>query len=191
MRLILAAAALTALALPAQAQRLDTRRINIESDKYHTKCGFSSYPELTLVTTRNGNAASWVKAPEGVAPDAGVILSLAFSPAKGGWQRPAILVLMLTGPMDSGVSAVARGRLRVDGEPGVPMSFSSRPDKFMMMAGNNGNEAVYSMIDHSKRAEIDLLDSNGAVVRTYSWDTSRLADAVETVSVVGWSCTSP
>ena len=31
----------------------------------------------------------------------------------------------------------------------------------------------------------------GAIVRSYRWDISRLSDTVETVSVVGWSCTSP
>ena len=190
MRLILTAVALAALSLPAHAQRLNTTRVNIEVRGDTAVCGFAGYPGLTLGHNRVQKIATWVQAPEGAAHGDHTRMTLNFMPTKN-WRRPQIMMLSVRGRSDASLGSVTRGRLSIDGGAPVPMSFNGRDDAFLMIAGHNAEEAVYSMIDNSKLAEVDLLDENGAVVRSYSWDTSRLSDAVETVSVVGWSCTSP
>lgn len=154
-----------------------------------TVCNFSSFPALTLGHNRYQKIARWVQAPEGAAGDR-TRLGLSFMPGKN-WRRPTIMMFSVTGAVDASLGPVARGSLRVEGDAPAPMSYSSRPEGFLMMAGHNGQDAVYALIDHGKHVEVDLLDANGAVLRTYRWDTSRLSDGVETVSVVGWSCTTP
>jgi hypothetical protein len=189
MRPILAAA-LIAAALPAQAQRLDTSRTIVERKGEWITCNFNAYPELQLVDNPYGGIGSWGKSPEGAAPGDGIRMVLIFSRAEN-WRRPKGSMLVVAGRLDPELGAVASGRLRIEGAAPAALRFASKDDEYLLMADNSGIETVYALIDHAKRAEVDLLDADGTVLRSYGWDTSRLTDAVETVSVAGWSCTSP
>jgi len=192
-RMVLAAAAFAAIALPAHAQRLDTRRNNVESDAYHTKCGFNAHPELVLVYTRTGKAAAWKKAPDGAEPGDRTELNLVVAPGQGDWRHPDLVVLMISGYGDARLkpAAITRGRLSVDGGAAVMLDPVSSDGKFVLKLGPEGRETAHAMIDGSKRVDLDLLDDHDGVLRSYSWDTHRLSDAVETVAVVGWSCATP
>lgn len=195
MRLILAAAALTALALPASAQRLDTRRVDIKTVGDRTTCGFNAYPGMTLVENKDLRTVILGLPAEGAQPDIGPTMSLLFGQAQD-WRRPAVMGILLGGRGSATLKADAifSGRLRVDGGPAFAL-FATNGDgngeTFTMISDMAINPAIYAMIDHSQRVDVDLLDARGKVLRSFNWDTRRVSDAVETVSVVGWSCTSP
>ena len=103
MRLILAVATFAALALPAHAQRVDTRQIDIRETAAGRTCSFNAYPDITLVDARKGrdaNLATWRKSAQGLpAGDTTARMELIFGPADIGerkWMTPPVLGLGFT-----------------------------------------------------------------------------------------------
>jgi len=195
MRLILAAAiALTPLALPAQAQRLDTSRIDIKTKDGETSCGFNSYPGMTLTESETSKSVLLVLPAEGATADSGPYMTLMLQKGDRDWRHPMVLGIIVGGRGDAAFAsgAVSAGRLSVDGSSGADLFATNRePPSFVLISDMTIDPTVYAMIDNSKRADLDLLDSKGGILRRYRWDTHRVSDAIETVSVVGWSCTTP
>lgn len=192
MRLPIAVAVLTAFALPAAAQRLDTRRINVVETAELTSCGFNAYDRLVLTDVGKhdaGKFASWNGAP---AEDAKVDLHLIWEPAETNWRTPPFLGVGFTVPTDAGLSrdSVAGASVIVDGGKPIPLLYNASANR-LIFAANRDTDNVGARIIGSDEVVLEILDSAGKALRRYSWDTRRLADAVETVSVVHWSCTTP
>jgi len=192
MRLLLTAAALTLTATPAAAQRLDTRRIDVRETAASTMCGFNAYPQLTLADGSKGGSgkvATWNGAPD---EDAEVRMRLIWEPARSGWRTPPFLAVGFTVPVGAGLRADTVGAASLiidDGKP-IPLQFNASRDK-LIFAANRDTDNVGARVIGSDKIVLEVLDPVGTALRRYSWDTNRLADAVETVSVVGWSCSNP
>ena len=191
MRLPIAILALAALATPAAAQRLDTRRIDIRETADATTCGFNAYPQMTLNdATKSGRrkVAAWNGAP---AENADARMKLAWEPAETNWRAPPFLGIGFTVPADAGLSrdSVMGASVIIDDGKPIPLLYNASGDR-LVFAANKDTDNVGARIIGSDSVVLEILDSAGTALRRYSWDTHRLADAVETVSVVGWSCTS-
>ena len=199
MRLILAAA-FTALALPAHAQRVDTRRIEIREMPSSTMCSFNAYRDLTLIDGAkggHGKVATWRKAPEGSPLGERARLELVFEPAEAGegkWRRPPILGLAFHAYADDTLTrdAIGGARLSIDGESPVELQYNASRDKFTFAVALDTEEVAHRLIKFGRKtAEVEIYDRQGTTIRRYTIDIDRLIDAVEIVSIVGWSCTSP
>lgn len=192
MRLLIAAAVLTTLATPAAAQRLDTRRIDVRESATSTMCGFNAHPQMTLVDgTKGGNGkiATWNGAP---AEEANARMRLVWEPATSGWRTPPILGVGFTIPVAAKLNTDTVGGASLiidDGKP-IPLQFNASRGK-LIFAANQNTDNVGARIIGSDSVILEILDRPGTMLRRYTWNTRRLADAVETVSVVGWSCTTP
>lgn len=191
MRLPIAVAVLTAFALPAAAQRLDTRRIDIRETADAVTCGFNTYPQMTLNdASRSGSkVAAWTGAP---AEDAGARMKLVWQPGETNWRTPPFLGVGFTVPTDAGLNrdSVTGASVIVDGGKPIPLRYNASANRLIFSA-NRDTDNVGARIIGSDAVVLEILDSAGKALRRYSWDTRRLADAVETVSVVHWSCTTP
>jgi hypothetical protein len=192
MRLIVTAGALLLLATPAAAQRLNTTRIDVHENDTNATCGFQADRALTLMDGSkggNGKVATWNGAP---AEDASARMKLVWEPATEGWRTPPFLGVGFTIPASATLSrdTVAGASVIIDDGKPIPLLFNASGDK-LVFAANRDTDNVGARIIGSDSVVLELLDSAGTALRRYNWNTYRLADAVETVSVVGWSCTSP
>ena len=192
MRLPIAVAALALLATPAAAQRLDTRRIEVRETSISTMCGFNAYPGMTLIDgtkAGSGKVANW---SGGAAEDAHAQMQLIWEPAKRNWRTPPFLGVGFRVPTDSALSrdTVSNASLVIDDGKPIPLLYNASSDK-LIFAANRDTDNVGARVIGSDGVVLEILDGEGKALRRFSWDTRRLADAVETVSVVGWSCTTP
>jgi len=192
MRLLIFAAALTALAVPATAQRLNTTRIDIHPlADGGTTCGFQAYDGLVLADSGKGGGkvAMWAGAP---AEDANARMKLAWEPAASNWRTPPFLGVGFTVPADAKLNSdtVVSATLIVDDAKPIPLRFNASRDK-LIFGVDRDTDNVGARVIGSDNVVLELLDSAGTALVRYGWNTRRLADAVETVSVVGWSCTTP
>jgi len=192
MRLPIAAGALLLLATPAAAQRLDTRRIEVHKVGASTMCSFNAHRGMMLMDASEGGGgkvASWTGAP---AEDANARMRLAWEPSETGWRTPPFLAVGFTIPSAATLSrdTVAGASVIIDEGKPIPLVYNASGDK-LVFAANRDTDNVGARIVGSDSVVLEILDAAGTALRRYSWDTRRLGDAVETVSVVGWSCTSP
>lgn len=192
MRLVIAATALTALASPATAQRLDTRRVNIVETAEATTCGFNAHPQMTLNdASKSGRrkVATWNGAP---AENADARMKLAWEPAASSWRTPPFLGVGFTVPADARLNRdkVAGASLIIDDGKPIPLLYNASRDR-LVFAANKDTDNIGARVIGSDEVVLEILDSAGTSLSRYSWNTHWLGDAVETVSVVGWSCTTP
>lgn len=192
MRLPIAIAAMLLLATPALAQRLDTRRVDIVETADAVTCGFNAYPEMRLndaSKSGRGKVAAWNGAPA-ENPDAR--MKLAWKPAASNWRTPPFLGVGFTVPTDAKLSrdSVAGASVIIDDGKPIPLLYNASGNR-LVFAANRDTDNAGARIVGSDGVVLEILDSAGTALRRYSWNTRRLADAVETVSVVKWSCTTP
>jgi hypothetical protein len=191
MRLPIAIAALCLITLPAFAQRLDTRRVDIRETATSTMCGFNAYPMMSLVDgtkSGGGKVATWAS---GAIEDANAQMQLIWEPATSNWRTPPFLGVGFKVPAGASLSrdTVGGASLILDGGKPIPLLYNASADK-LIFAANRDTDNVGARVIASDVATLEILDPAGKSLRRYGWATHRLADAVETVSVVGWSCTS-
>jgi hypothetical protein len=189
---IVAIAAIALLAAPAGAQRLNTTRIDIHETATVTTCGFQSDRAMTLsdgTKGGGGKVAMWNGAP---AEDANARMKLVWEPASESWRTPPFLGVGFTVPAGPKLSrdTVAGASVIIDDGKPIPLLYNASGDK-LIFAANRDTDNVGARIIGSDSVVLEILDSAGTALRRYSWDTHRLDNSVETVSVVGWSCTSP
>jgi hypothetical protein len=192
MRLPIAVAAFALLATPALAQRLDTRRIDVRETAISTTCGFNAYPGMTLVDgtkAGNGKVARWNGS---ATEDANAQMQLVWEPAETNWRTPPFLGVGFKVATDAKLSRdnVAGASIFIDDGKPIPLRYNASGDTLIFVA-NRDTDNIGARAIGSDKVVLEILDSAGTALRRYSWNTRRLADAVETVSVVGWSCTSP
>ncbi len=201
MRLILAVATFAALALPAHAQRVDTRQIDIRETAAGRTCSFNAYPDITLVDARKGrdaNLATWRKSAQGLpAGDTTARMELIFGPADIGerkWMTPPVLGLGFTIRADATLTrdAVAGARFSIDGGPPIALQYNASRTNLIFPVSPDADTIAYRMIEFNRKtADLEILGANGATLRRYSFDISRLNAGVEVVSIVGWTCDDP
>jgi hypothetical protein len=198
MRMIAAAGAIALLASPAAAQRLDTTRIDISHPPGSTLaarghlCSFEAYPEVRLIIASfsyQHSFAEWSSAP---AEDPDARLQLLWTAASGDWRSPPFALVEFQ-MSDGGVvnaDMIGGGELILDGHKAIPLHYFASHGGLFFRAMENIDSVGAQMVG-SNLAALQIYDKAGAPLRRFNWDISRLANAVETVSVVGWSCTSP
>ncbi len=189
-----------ALAQPAFAQRVDTRRYEVGDGSETVACRFNAARNLKLERTRQGDRVIAVWEVEG-------------TPA--GPARSASLGLMLQPDADEAVVATAigfvlrtqtefasppvRARVTVDGsqpaiefgfhagrkfEPGVGRFYRIEPVG-RLSAQQFGEASI-----RSKQVGIELFDAKEAAVGRFTWDMTKSERIAELLLLTHWSCTS-
>lgn len=191
--------ALTTLALlaatPAFAQRVDTRRIDIEQIDGTVSCRFNAYRDLRLVHESDGSraGATWERESVEHAGRRPARLSMMFERATTTWETPPIPILLLAVPEED-ASGSPRPELRAVLDNGAPIpldtSWTVDVDR-VLYSIQLDREAFGHQLIQAHWLRLELVDARGTVVQRFHWDTSRLLDAVEVVSIVGWRCIRP
>jgi hypothetical protein len=192
MRFPVAVAALVLLATPAAAQRLNTTRVDVRDTAASTMCGFQAYPEMTLVDdtkTGNGKSAVWIGGASG---DPHAEMRLIWGPAARNWRTPPFLAVGFVIATDARLNrdSASGASLVIDGGKPIPLLYNTSGDRLIFVA-NRDTDNVGARVIGSDDVVLEVLDFAGTSLRRYTWDTRRLGDAVETVSVVGWGCSTP
>lgn len=197
MRMLMAMAALSLL-LPgaAEAQRIDTRRIDIRHlEDGATSCRFAALPALQLgYSATRQNALLGLPAQDSDRAN----LSIFYKPRAGQPFGVATLSpsIDLAVPAGDPMPYIMHGRLRIDGT-GAVFALEGKPTP--TVAGSNG--ALYSFettdphalattLAGGRTAQFELLADSGAVGATYRWDVAMLGGIPELLDAVQWSCTS-
>jgi hypothetical protein len=181
-----------ALAQPALAQRVDTRRNDlVQRAAGVATCRFNAVPELELKEYPAGASFALLhKSAQGVPPGARLDLVMRYSPEQGHSfnVRRQLLRIRI-----EGFSNIVRVRIEVDGKDvGVDLR---APPSDIRDGGDwtdvpeNRSEAVAAKLEGSK-AEAVLLDDNDRVLGRYAWDIRKLDNIPELLHLVHWSCTS-
>lgn len=195
MRLILAATLLSALALPAHAQRLDDRVREVSADGM--RCRLNANRAMLVERDDDGPQASLFQPP--VEPDTAfnVTLGFSFGPRPGTrFGVGARVVMLQLLPLHRARPAMpSSARLLIDGaDSGVRLRIETNPDR----AGS-----AYLTVPEEVRAEtaekmlrahwIDFLVTGGdsARARTYRFDAFRISNAAETLSLIRFGCGGP
>jgi len=190
MRLLIAVMVL--FATPVAAQRLDTRRIDILETANSTICSFNAYRQMTLIDGTKGGSgkvARWNGPP---AEDASAAMELIWEPAAKGWRTPPFLGVGFRIPADATLSrdTVGAASLVIDGGKPIPLQFNASRDK-LIFAVNRDTDNIGARVIGSDAIALEIRNAAGAALRRYTWNTTRLADAVETMAVANWSCANP
>lgn len=192
MRSSIAVAALSLIALPAAAQRLNTTRTDIHPlADGGTTCGFQAYAGLVLAEGGNGGSKMAMWAGPSV-ENANAQMKLAWEPARTNWRTPPFMGVGFTIPTDSGLDRdiVASASMIIDDGKPIPLLYNASANR-LVFGVTRDTDNVGARVIASDAVVVEILDAKGKSRRRYTWNTHRLADAVETVSVVGWSCTTP
>jgi hypothetical protein len=196
MRIALVAIAVTA-ATPALAQRVDTRRIDIQPGPrpHYDSCNFTAVQNLRLEEYGGGDAAraSWTAKAAGAAPH-GATLLIGFAPVPG---DPSSTEIEKAGaeieapdlPDDASAHLFVDGAdsgLTLDVAPSYP-----RGRRFLAIARDGERASVVERMIAGTTAEIVLTGPSGAVLGRYGFDVYQLRRIPELLELVLWSCTSP
>ncbi|MCW3847671.1 hypothetical protein OF829_10495 [Sphingomonas sp. LB-2] len=195
MRLILAAFALTALALPAHAQRLDTRVREVTTDAGGTKCRLNANPGMLLVNAAAGAEPQALldQPPIDAVRGFHVLLGMTFQPrpATRFNSGPSVLGLELIPIGRTRTRKVSHGRLLIDGEDsGVKLILQVNPDRpraTYLAVPEALRLQTAERILRSRSVDFEVTDGVGTVTH-YRFDGLRIADAAEILSIIKFSC---
>jgi len=187
MRLILAAALLAAIALPAHAQRLDTRVREVWSAADGTTCRLNANPYVQLNET--SGAAIFVQTPIDRDPQYSISFTMTFT-ASGGARAERLMFV----PIRSNDRPPLRAaRLLIDGEDsGVTLS---------LLGNYDHTERGYVTVPEPDRAETArrmlaarnfdfVIDEGGPSPRSrrFRFDAARFSEVAEILSLIRFSC---
>ncbi|NML05141.1 hypothetical protein [Sphingomonas sp. G-3-2-10] len=194
MRLMIAAGALLALASPALAQRVDTRRIDIREMGTNTICSFNAFRDLTLIDASKSGKASvgrWKGASDASAsPPA--YLEAVFTASKDRWFDAPFIGVAFSIEADAALStsSVSGARAVIDGDAPVDLLYHASGDKLSFPVPGDPSGFARRLI-RAKTLRLDILGRDGNVAATRTWSIRRFGEAVEVVSIVGWKCDTP
>lgn len=183
MRLLLSVIALCAVALPAMAQRVDTRRYDLRDVDGITACKFNAVDGLMLTqfAAGPGTNAIWHGEADGA------VLDIGYAPQDGSARIVGFdLAVMDPGP------AQRTARLYLDDQA---TSFALEPGDtdhgfhFFLDQAQWG-DIVQQMMTHST-ARLEMLDASGKLLHSYSWDIFKLRRIPELLDLVHWGCRTP
>ena len=179
-------AAFIALALPAHAQRLDTRVRDVRTNAAGTSCTLNANRYVWLDESRA--EAGLLHPPIEQKPGYTVELIMTFSPRTGASVRG----LQIVPYRNLDASPQVGARLLFDGEDsGVKLSLEGNMDH---------TERSYITVPEADRAEtakrmLDarwfefVVDEGKGQTRRYRYDGLRLRDVAEILSIIHYSCT--
>lgn len=194
--------------LAAHAQRVDTRRIDVEASADHATCRFNAIPELTLdeIPGRPDDSyALWTiptgDAPHGVRAHMLVIFLTVEERPFGTGAAPLGVWL------DPGPAAARVKSLRLEAEGALPSitleeleRSSGPPERFLASVPAGArffeiNSDHWRLLNtHLESAEtlaLELVTPSGALLGTAHWDVAKFRRIAELIDLVHWSCTSP
>ncbi|MEZ0242179.1 MAG: hypothetical protein ACAH11_02310 [Sphingomonas sp.] len=196
MRLILAAALLTALTLPAQAQRLDTRVRELGTTPTGLTCRGNANRGLILDHDRDGRnpRAILFATPVEKDKELDVQLGIVLTPSAGSKHHGAAgrsMGLQMWAIDRKFPIEVTGGRLLIDGQnSGVRLMLQTnpdRPDAFYLTIPDADRADVTDRMLSARWVDFEALNQ-GVVVRRFRFDMLRVADVTETLSLIKWSC---
>lgn len=198
MKLIVVAALLTALALPAQAQRLDTRvreakatdrglecRLNANRDT-KIEPGTGRWPSMAVLLQRPEEQEAWLR----------VKLGFTFEP-QGDGRFGLSSRLFAFGILDMRMAPAPppiKVRLLIDGsDSGVPMKIfveSDNPNDLFVEVPHKRRAEIAERILRARWVDVEVVNRD-KTVRRYRFDALRIADAAEILSLVKFRCDGP
>lgn len=204
MRGIFAAGMLLSMAAtPALAQRLDTRRVDIETvtkgKEKGTSCHFAAVPGLTLFKgPGKKDIASAVWRPASI-EDPQATLRLPFRLGRNGGRefRFGNLALFYKPEGDSTPPSMDSATVVLDGSPRPGLNWLTMDDQetrtiaAVFMGTDDIMNATGNAVMQSRSMTIELGSKAAGTRTSYSFDTSRLRDVAELLELVHWDCLSP
>lgn len=192
MRLLIAAGALSLLATTATAQRLDTRRINLRDTGTNKICDYNAYP-ITLIDSGKAESAfaTWRQPPQDAKPGAQDRFEFVFGYAPD-WRKPASVGIgaRIYADAEINTDTVGSARFLFDGQPAAASYHASGSEKLIFAIGPNLDGWSKRLVD-TDTLDLEIMNNDGRILRSYRWDVRRLGEGLETVAVTQWSCTSP
>ncbi|MEZ0242178.1 MAG: hypothetical protein ACAH11_02305 [Sphingomonas sp.] len=186
MRLVLAAAALTAIALPAAAQRLDTRVREVHTTADGTSCRLNANIYVRLDESRG--EAVLAQPPIEDDPQNSVALVMTFS-AHGGASVVGLQILPHSG-IDR--PPLVSARLLIDGtDSGAKLSLLGDLDHtergyITVPEGDRG--PIARRLFNARWFEFEVIDKASPEPRRYRFDALRIRDVVEVLEIIHYSC---
>jgi hypothetical protein len=195
MRFTLTALALCAIALPASAQRVDTRRYDIEKNEAGvTSCQFRAVDGLTLWDLGHSgadNGALWqVRATGHEASETdGPAFNISLD-HEGGSDVPHRFYVSFS--MPEGIEKLAFTRLFLDdrdvGGPPTPVG-SGDAMAVDMIAQNQA--ALLNALPEASVMRLDLYDAKAVRIESFSFEVIRFRRIAELLDLVHWQCQTP
>lgn len=202
MRLFIATAiALAAIATPAAAQHLDARRSQGGIDDGRAYCRFAAYPELKLEHRIESSDAmgTWeAKARETTPswdvyayfvmlflrrPDTGATLPIVpvfgVSTQHQSFPRPVASARALVDGADTQIALRVEGTMRMEPRARNTLRF---------MAAREDAPRLGALLLAGNAVQLDLLDEQGLIIRSFHWDVHRLHDAPGVLAQAEWKC---
>ncbi len=197
MRLLIAAFALASIASPTQAQRVDTRRIDIHIAPidHFANCAFTAVTGLRLRelgTDASFATASWSMPAKG-SDDRGTVLQVSFEREQEDLSKTAVLVAGILVAMPPGAPRPASTHVLLDGnDSGAAFGISdSSSGKYIVNPVPKLLSIYANRLVRAQTAEPDLFGPSGASLASYRFDVRQLRRIPELLDLVHWSCTSP
>lgn len=201
MRLLLAVLMLSTFALPAHAQRVDTRRYLVGDQSEGPLCRFTAIPELRLSHRPDSPAdlATWQ--PEGTPVSRARALNLTLLFVRGPEEKALVSAIGFTLYMPSAfASPPVSARVFVDGNDALE-TFAFRAGRkpppgerqlyHVNPVGSLDAQRFAGRLAGAKEAAVELLDAKGAVLARYAWDVAEARRIPELLELVHWRCDSP
>jgi hypothetical protein len=195
MRLILAAATLIALALPAYAQRLDTRVREVTRSPGEVACRLNANDGMKIETgvAKSLPMATLLQRPVETAP--GIVPRLGFILEPGNGERFSIEIRFFAFTiLDMRLSPApppAKVRVLIDGEDSglalIVHADRRSPNDIFVEVPEAAQASAGERIVHARAIDVEVTNRDGTVTR-YRFDGLRMAEAVEIVGLIRFSC---
>lgn len=198
MKLIAAAALLTAIALPAQAQRLDTRVREVKTIYHGIECRLNANRDMTIQPGAGGASriAVLLQRPEEQESWLRAKLGFTFEP-EGNGRFGLTSQLFAFGILDMRMAPAPppiKVRLLIDGsDSGVPMKIyveSDNPNDLFVEVPHKRGAEIAERILRARWVDVEVVNRD-KTVRRYRFDALRITDAAEILSLVKFRCDGP
>jgi len=186
MRLVLAAALVAFAALPAAAQRVDTRVIDARDlGDGEARCRFNAVPDMTLFVSKTPNRtyAEWTHK----ARDGDATLHALFAPAPPPQISATVDAFEL--PPGPQFGALDRAELYLDADPKpIPLAVSWSRSAIAPIRLTPPDDSLAEAMRYTDVASLRLLDRAGARIASYEFWIGDLQDVWEIPTILHWRC---
>lgn len=182
---LLALAGLCLLALSANAQRVDTRVIDVrQAADGREHCRFNAVPDLHMTEPRRGERdgfAEWAHK----ARDGNAWLHARFSPHEREGN-----ILMIEVPLTRAIAAAASAQVSIDANPS-PVPFDLKrtwpgSDRWTLTPADG--VALAEAMRYTDMLSVRLFDAKGKRLASYEFWIGDLQDVAEYPRIVEWEC---
>ncbi|RYG87818.1 MAG: hypothetical protein EON59_06325 [Alphaproteobacteria bacterium] len=182
---LLAIAGLSLLASPTQAQRVDTRVIDVQQmADGRERCRFQAVPDLHMTEAHRGTTdaiAEWAHK----ARDGNAWLHARFTPAD-----PQGRILIIEIPLTRAIVGARSAEIRIDADAS-PTSFKLTrtwhgSDRWTLVPANGA--ALAAAMRYTDLLAVRLLGARGNRLASYEFWIGDLQDVAEYPALVDWRC---